>query len=77
MVEWIKIENLGSYFGGLIGKTKEDFVDGNAKFITYMNVFTNPALDISTTGVVRRFNGEIYYLQVPLKLLKKQVCLAS
>ena len=58
MVEWIKIENLGSYFGGLIGKTKEDFVDGNAKFITYMNVFTNPALDISTTGVVRISQGE-------------------
>lgn len=58
MVEWIKLENLGSYFGGLTGKTKEDFVDGNAKFITYMNVFTNPALDISTTGVVRISQGE-------------------
>ncbi len=58
MVEWKKIEDLGSYFGGLTGKTKNDFVDGNAKFITYMNVFTNPALDISTTGVVRISQGE-------------------
>lgn len=58
MVEWKKIEDLGSYFGGLTGKTKDDFIDGNAKFITYMNVFTNPALDISTTGVVRINQGE-------------------
>lgn len=53
MVEWKSIENLGTYFGGLTGKTKEDFVDGNAKFITYMNVFNNPSLNTSTTGVVR------------------------
>lgn len=58
MVEWKKIEDLGPYFGGLTGKTKNDFIDGNAKFITYMNVFTNPALDISTTGVVRINKGE-------------------
>lgn len=58
MVEWKKIEDLGPYFDGLTGKTKNDFIDGNAKFITYMNVFTNPALDISTTGVVRINKGE-------------------
>ena len=58
MVEWKALGDLGSYFGGLTGKTKEDFVDGNAKFITYMNVFTNPSLDISTTGVVKINQGE-------------------
>lgn len=58
MVEWKPIEDLGPYFGGLTGKTKDDFVDGNAKFITYMNVFTNPSLDVSTTGVVRINKGE-------------------
>ena len=58
MVKWKKLEELGSYFGGLTGKTKDDFLDGNAKFITYMNVFTNPSLDISTTGVVRVNPGE-------------------
>ena len=36
MVEWKAIGKLGSFFGGLTGKSKEDFVDGNAKFITYM-----------------------------------------
>lgn len=58
MVEWKKIEDLGSYFGGLTGKTKKDFEDGNAKFITYMNVFANPALDVSTVGMVRINEGE-------------------
>lgn len=57
-VEMKTLENLGDYFGGLTGKTKEDFVDGNAKFITYMNVFANPSLDITTTGVVRINEGE-------------------
>ena len=58
MVVWKKIEDLGPYFGGLTGKTKEDFVDGNAKFITYMNVFANASLDITSTGVVRISDGE-------------------
>jgi type I restriction enzyme S subunit len=58
MIEWKKIEDFGPYFGGLTGKTKDDFVDGNAKFITYMNVYTNPSLDISTTGVVKITPGE-------------------
>lgn len=58
MVEWKAIEKLGSFFGGLTGKSKEDFVDGNAKFITYMNVFANPSLDISSTGVVKINEGE-------------------
>ena len=58
MVEWKKLGDLGSYFGGLTGKTKKDFEDGNAKFITYMNVFANPALDVSTVGMVRINEGE-------------------
>lgn len=57
-VKMVALEDMGHYFGGLTGKTKEDFIEGNAKFITYMNVFANPALDISTTGVVRIKEGE-------------------
>lgn len=26
---------LGTFYGGLTGKSKNDFADGNAKFITY------------------------------------------
>lgn len=58
MVQWKKIEDLGHFFGGLSGKTKEDFVEGNAKFITYMNVFANPSLDVSATDVVKIYPGE-------------------
>ena len=58
MLEWKAFEELGPYFGGLTNKTKDDFVNGNAKFITYMNVFANPSLDVSTTGVVRINEGE-------------------
>ena len=58
MVEWKKIEEIGSFFGGLTGKTKEDFEDGNAKFITYMNVFANSSLNPSVVGVVKINEGE-------------------
>lgn len=58
MMEWLAIEELGSFFGGLTGKTKKDFENGNAKFITYMNVFTNPSLDVSTVGMVKILEGE-------------------
>ena len=33
---------MGATFTGLSGKTKDDFGHGDAEFITYMNVFTNP-----------------------------------
>lgn len=36
-----KLGELGSTFTGLTGKTKEDFGHGNAKFVTYVNVFQN------------------------------------
>lgn len=32
---------MGTTYSGLSGKTKEDFGHGNAKFVTYMNVFSN------------------------------------
>ena len=44
-----KLGEMGSTFTGLSGKTKEDFGHGNAKFITYMNVFSNPVADLNLT----------------------------
>ena len=32
---------LGSFYGGLSGKSKEDFVGGNCRYITYKNVYLN------------------------------------
>ncbi len=37
-----KLGEIGNTFTGLSGKTKEDFGHGDAKFVTYMNVFSNP-----------------------------------
>ena len=47
-----KLGDMGTTFTGLSGKTKEDFGHGEAKFITYMNVFTNPVSDPDRTEAV-------------------------
>lgn len=43
---WVerKMGRMGSTFSGLTGKTKEDFGIGNAKYITFLNVLSNPIL---------------------------------
>ena len=43
---------MGSTFTGLSGKTKEDFGHGDAQFITYMNVFSNPVANLEMTEAV-------------------------
>ncbi|WP_419795745.1 restriction endonuclease subunit S [Staphylococcus equorum] len=43
---------MGTTFTGLSGKTKEDFGHGNAKFITYMNVFKNTIAELEMTKKV-------------------------
>ena len=44
--------DMGSTFTGLSGKTKEDFGHGDAQFITYMNVFSNPVANLEMTEAV-------------------------
>ena len=36
---------IGKFFGGLTGKSKSDFTNVNARFISYMNVYSNIALN--------------------------------
>lgn len=57
-VEYKTIEQIGSFYGGLTGKSKEDFVGGNAKFITYLNIYTNPSLSLDIKDRVRVAFGE-------------------
>ena len=52
-VEWKSLEELGNFYGGLSGKSKEDFQDGNAKFVTYMNVYSNMSLDLTIVDMVK------------------------
>ena len=47
-----KLGEMGSTYTGLSGKTKEDFGHGNAKFITYMNVFSNPIANLEMTDLI-------------------------
>lgn len=57
-VEWKKLGELGVFYGGLSGKTKDDFSNGNAKFISYKNVFYNLSLNIDTDERVKIEEGE-------------------
>ncbi|CAC9743949.1 hypothetical protein IE044AEMC_02113 [Enterococcus faecalis] len=43
---------MGDTFTGLTGKTKEDFGHGDATFVTYINVFSNPITDLKMTESV-------------------------
>lgn len=44
-----ELGEIGETYTGLTGKTKADFSHGEAKFVTYMNVFSNPVAEISMT----------------------------
>ena len=57
-VEYKKLGEIGEFYSGLSGKAKDDFKDGNAKFITYMNVYSNPALKIDVADRVKIGKGE-------------------
>ncbi len=41
-----KLGEIGKTFGGLSGKSKSDFSNGNSKYIPFMNVMSNPVIDI-------------------------------
>lgn len=52
-VRTVSMGEIGTFFGGLTGKTKADFVDGNARFVSYVNVFNNIAVDLERDDFVR------------------------
>ncbi|SHF00350.1 Type I restriction modification DNA specificity domain-containing protein [Ferrithrix thermotolerans DSM 19514] len=49
---------LGTIFGGLTGKSKDDFLDGNARFISYVNIFNNIAARLDSDDFVHVDPGE-------------------
>lgn len=53
-----KLGDIGSTFTGLSGKTKEDFGHGDAKFVTYMNVFSNPIGNLEKTESIEIDNKQ-------------------
>ena len=54
--EWVesRLGELGETYSGLSGKTKNDFGRGNAKYITYLNVFSNSIADIKLTEPIEK-----------------------
>lgn len=44
-----KLGEIGKTYTGLSGKTKDDFGHGQAQFVTYMNVFSNPVANTDIT----------------------------
>lgn len=44
-VEYRKLNDIGELYSGLTGKSKDDFRDGNARYVSYMNVFSNLRVD--------------------------------
>ena len=43
---------MGETYAGLSSKSKEDFGHGEAEFVPYMNVFTNPIADVAMTEAI-------------------------
>ena len=49
----IKLGEMGNTYNGLSGKNKDDFEQGNAKFIPYINVFSNEKIDMNNLQCVK------------------------
>ncbi|MGZ9428572.1 restriction endonuclease subunit S [Mycoplasma sp. 1012] len=46
--------NLGFFYSGLNGKTKEDFGIGDYKYIDYLNIFNNTFVDLSELKKIKK-----------------------
>ena len=53
-----ELRELGEFYGGLSGKSKEDFSNGNAKYVTYMNIFSNIAVNTDIDTLVKADESE-------------------
>jgi len=58
--EWVEkvIGAIGQTYGGLSGKSKKDFEDGDFPFITFLNVMNNVEIDTSSFEYVKIKQGE-------------------
>ena len=51
-VEYKSLGEVGRLLGGLTGKTKADFVDGTARYVSYKNVYSNLEVDVTADDFV-------------------------
>ncbi len=52
-VEFRKLGDIGEFYGGLVGKSKKSFSQGNKFYVPYINVFNNPKLDLNALESVQ------------------------
>jgi type I restriction enzyme S subunit len=52
------LSEAGNIVSGLRGKSKRDFSDGNSPYVSYVNIFNNPGLDIDVFSLVKVAPGE-------------------
>ncbi|TPH81215.1 restriction endonuclease subunit S [Helicobacter pylori] len=52
-VEFRKLGDIGEFYGGLVGKSKKSFSQGNKLYVPYINVFNNPQLDLNALESVQ------------------------
>ena len=57
-VQWKPLGEISSMYGGLTGKNKTDFEEGNASYITYKNIFDNIEIDFSKLEKVKISSSE-------------------
>ncbi len=52
-VPYMTLGELGTFYGGLTGKSKKDFESGNARYISYMNIYKNMEVDVTAEDFVQ------------------------
>ena len=57
-VEMVRLGDVGAFYGGLTGKSKEDFKEGSSLFVPYTNVYNNAAVDFENLDTVNVADGE-------------------
>ena len=57
-VEWRTLGEIATFYGGLTGKNKHDFENGNAKYITYKNIFGNIEINPNHLEMVKVSENE-------------------
>ncbi|STO54668.1 type I restriction-modification system [Canicola haemoglobinophilus] len=57
-VEWKPLGEVAEIYGGLTGKTKNDFENGNAKYLTYKNIFGNIEVEPNNLETVKVSDNE-------------------
>ncbi|MGY5139371.1 hypothetical protein ACUZ9N_01415 [Mycoplasmopsis gallinarum] len=57
-IEFKKLSELGTFYSGLKNKKSSDFENGNSKYITYLNVFNNPEINLNVNDFVKINSNE-------------------